>query len=111
MALRGRAEVGEELAEVGDLGCSSAARAATGPASGAASSSAYSFIAEPQPAELTMIASTSACSKVSISWRANVAASARLPSCSDSAPQQPCPAGTMTSHPSLASTRAVAALT
>ncbi len=43
--------------------------------------------------------------------RANCAASATRPECSDSAPQQPCDRGMITSQPSAASTRAVAALT
>ena len=42
---------------------------------------------------------------------ANRTASAARPECSDSAPQQPWSRGMITSHPSAASTRAVAALT
>ena len=75
------------------------------------SSRPYSFMAEPHPAELTTIASTAACSKVAIVRRAKAAASASRPECSDSAPQQPCPRGMITSQPSAASTRAVAAFT
>ncbi len=76
-----------------------------------ASSRSYSFIAEPQPAELTTIASTPACSNVAIVRWAKAAASASRPECSDSAPQQPWSRGMITSHPSAASTRAVAAFT
>ena len=68
-------------------------------------------MAEPQPAELTTIASTPARSNVSIVCRAKAFASASRPECSDSAPQQPWPRGMITSHPSVARTRAVAAFT
>ena len=68
-------------------------------------------MAEPQPAELTTTASTPACSNMAIVRRANALASASRPECSDSAPQQPWPRGMITSQPSAASTRAVAALT
>src|SRR5215469_12760053 len=70
-----------------------------------------SFMAEPHPAELTTIVSTPARSNSAIARSANLAASAARPECSDSAPQQPWPGGTITSQPSVASTRAVAALT
>ena len=50
---------------------------------------AYSFMAEPQPAALTTMASTPARSNVSIAARANATASSCRPLCSDSAPQQP----------------------
>ncbi len=75
------------------------------------SSRSYSFMAEPQPAELTTIASTPARSNVSIVCRAKATASASRPECSDSAPQQPWPRGMITSQPSVARTRAVAAFT
>ena len=88
---------------------SAAARSAH--AGSSASSSAYSFMADPQPAELTTIASTSACSNVSMACRAKPAASPARPECSDSAPQHPCPRGMTTSQPSAARTRAVAMLT
>ena len=68
-------------------------------------------MAEPHPAELTTTASTPACSNRAIVRRAKAAASASRPECSDSAPQQPCPRGMITSQPSAASTRAVAAFT
>jgi hypothetical protein len=68
-------------------------------------------MAEPQPAELTTIASTPARSNVSMVCRAKAIASASRPACSDSAPQQPWPRGMITSHPSVARTRAVAAFT
>ena len=68
-------------------------------------------MAEPQPAELTTIVSTPARSNVSIVRRAKAAASASRPECSDSAPQQPWLRGMITSQPSIASTRAVAAFT
>ena len=77
----------------------------------AANSWPYSFIADPQPAEFTTITSTPAASKVAIVRRANRTASLARPVCSDSAPQQPCPAGMTTSQPSAASTRAVASFT
>ena len=68
-------------------------------------------MAEPHPAELTTTASTPACSnRVIVRW-AKAAASASRPECSESAPQQPCPRGMITSQPSAASTRAVAAFT
>jgi hypothetical protein len=70
-----------------------------------------SFIAEPHPAELITTVSTPARSNSAIVCSANLAASAARPECSDSAPQQPWPGGTITSQPSAASTRAVAALT
>jgi len=76
-----------------------------------ASSWPYSFIAEPQPAELTTIASTPAASNVAIVRLASRSASGRRPECSDSAPQHPCPFGMTMSHPSAARTRAVAVLT
>ncbi len=68
-------------------------------------------MAEPQPAELTTTASTRASSNAAIVCRANPAASAARPLCSDSAPQQPCLRGTTTSQPSAASTRTVASFT
>ena len=80
-------------------------------AGSSASRCSYSFMADPQPAEFTTIASSLASSNVSISRLANATASARRPSCSDSAPQQPWLAGMTTSQPSLASTRAVALFT
>ena len=46
-----------------------------------------------------------------MSLRANACASGSRPLWTDSAPQQPCLRGMTTSHPSIASTRAVAALT
>src|SRR3954454_14457253 len=76
-----------------------------------ASRSAYSFMLDPQPAALTTTVSTPAASKVSMVARANRAASSSRPLCTDNAPQQPWAGGTMTSQPSAASTRAVAALT
>ncbi len=60
---------------------------------------------------MTTIASTPARSNSAMVRPANLAASAGRPACSDSAPQQPWPGGTITSQPSAASTRAVAALT
>src|SRR5262249_40290289 len=93
------------------LPLAASARAAQPAELSPARSAPYSFIAEPQPAELTTIASTPARSNVAMVRRANPAASEARPECSDSAPQQPCPAGMMTSQPSAASTRAVAALT
>src|SRR6185437_1241443 len=76
-----------------------------------ANSRSYSFIADPQPAELTTIASTPAASNVVMVRCANRMASSARPECKESAPQQPCPRGMITSQPSAASTRAVAALT
>ena len=91
------------------MALSAAARSAHSGSS--ASSSAYSFIAEPQPAELTTIASAPACSNISIACRAKPAASPVRPECNDSAPQHACPRGMTTSQPSAARTRAVAMLT
>ena len=71
----------------------------------------YSFMAEPHPAELTTTTSTPASSNVVIVCRANRAASAPRPLCSDRAPQQPWWRGMTTSQPSAASTRTVASLT
>ena len=110
MPLGDRPERVEELGQVADLGRQR--RRPRRPASGeSANSRSYSFIADPQPAELTTIASTPAASNVSIVRCANLTASAARPECSDSAPQQPCERGMITSQPSAASTRAVAALT
>ena len=58
-----------------------------------------------------MIASTGARSKRSINPRAKCSDSSSRPECIDSAPQQPWPGGTRTSHPSAASTRRVASFT
>ena len=72
---------------------------------------AYSFMAEPQPAAFTTTVSTPASSKTSMVDLAKRIASSSRPAWPESAPQQPCPAGTTTSNPSAASTRAVAAFT
>ena len=66
------------------------ARARSAYAGSSASSSAYSFIVEPQPAALTTTRSTPVASKVSTSVRAKPCASSSRPLCTDSAPQQPC---------------------
>ena len=68
-------------------------------------------MADPQPAELTTIASTPASSNTEIVAFASRSACAERPACSDSAPQHPWSRGMITSQPSAASTRAVAAFT
>ena len=66
---------------------------------------------DPQPAALMITASTWASSNRSIVCRASCTACSSSPACTSRAPQQDCAAGATTSHPSAASTRAVAALT
>src|SRR5580658_9998913 len=72
---------------------------------------AYSFMVLPQPAALMTIVSMLAASNVAIIFFAYSAAEASRPEWTMSAPQQPCDCGMMTSNPSAARTRAVAALT
>ena len=76
-----------------------------------ARSSPYSFIDEPHPAAFTATSSTPARSKMAMVRRAKRRASESRPACSASAPQQPCSRGAMTSQPSAARTRTLAALT
>ena len=73
---------------------------ATAHAGSSASSSPYSFIDDPHPAALTAIRSTPLVSNTSINRRAKPRASSSRPACRASAPQHPCRAGAMTSHPS-----------
>src|SRR5580658_5695082 len=72
---------------------------------------AYSFMVLPQPAALMTMVSTLADSKVAIILLAYATAGASRPEWTISAPQQPCDGGMMTSKPSAARPRAVAALT
>src|ERR1700733_6000138 len=72
---------------------------------------AYSFMVLLQPAALMTMVSTLAASKVAIIFLAYSAAVASRPEWTMSAPQQPCDLGMITSKPSAARTRAVAALT
>ena len=80
-------------------------------AGSSASSSAYSFIVEPQPAALTTTHSTPRGLEGVDERAGESCASSSRPLCTDSAPQQPWRRGTTTSQPSACSTRAVAALT
>src|ERR687897_869505 len=70
----------------------------------------YSFIVEPQPAALTITLSNSRSSKVSMVLRAKSRDSSSRPAWVERAPQHPC-SGAMTSQPSAARTRTVAAFT
>ena len=107
---RRRAEFGQVLAEVANRGTER--RSPLGPLRGRqpATSRTPSSPSRIRP-RCTVTASTPACSNVAMVARANAAASARRPPCSDKAPQHPCPGGQMTSQPSAARTRAVAAFT
>src|ERR1700761_3660318 len=71
---------------------------------------AYSFMVLPQPAALMTMVSTLAASKVVIIFFAYAAAGASRPEWTMRAPQQLCDCGMMTSKPSAARTRAVAAV-
>ena len=71
----------------------------------------YSFMVEPQPAALMTMVSTLAASKMAMMLRAMAAACSSRPEWTIRAPQQGWSSGVMTSQPSAARTRAVAALT
>ena len=76
------------------------------------SSSPYSFIAEPQPAALVMMWSTSPSDENSeIALRARTTAASSSPECICSAPQQSGDWGASTSNPSAARVRIVARCT
>src|SRR5271154_986465 len=71
----------------------------------------YSFMVEPQPAALMTMVSTLAASNMAMMVRAMAAAWSSRPEWTMRAPQQGWFSGVITSQPSAARTRAVAALT